>query len=256
MCPFPVLYADTDIKVRFSNNLAHSIAGQSTVLAICLLRRESGGESPISPDEWIRDVVARRAAPLGEEEENARAAARDMLRHGKYKPTGRGKPASEYLLNYARREGQIPRVNAIVDVANSISLEYVVPISVWDADRVNAAEYVFRTGTDDESYVFNTAGQLIELAGLVCGCAVEYPGGPGRPCVTPVKDSMTTKTSDASKYIGFVIYAPGQVFSRERLWGILDHVGRAYAEYTTFSVVGSTVVDPGESETIVVEPES
>src|SRR5690606_14984603 len=52
--------------------------------------------------------------------EARRLAARDMLRHGRYKPTGRGKPASEYLLR-ALAEGDFPRIHAVVDVNNLVS---------------------------------------------------------------------------------------------------------------------------------------
>ena len=42
-------------------------------------------------------------APL-QREESLRSAVRDMLRHGGYKPTGRGKPASEYLVRAANED--------------------------------------------------------------------------------------------------------------------------------------------------------
>lgn len=245
-----VLNADTDIKVRFSNNLAHSTSGNSILLAICVLRRDSGSESTISPDGWISDLVARRALPLDEAEESARVAARDMLRHGKFKPTGRSKPASEYLLNYVRREGDMPRVSDVVDVANAFSLEYVVPVSVWDLDRAPAAAYVFRLGGEDEAYVFNATGQSINLSGLVCGCAVTDAGAGGTPCVNPVKDSMATKTTELSELVGFVMYAPGGVMDRERLEEAMRRAGEVYAKYTAFSVIGALVLAPGESDSI------
>jgi hypothetical protein len=43
-----------------------------------------------------------------------RAAVRDMLRPGGCKPTGRGKPASEYLVR-AASEGQLAPINLAVD---------------------------------------------------------------------------------------------------------------------------------------------
>ena len=50
-----------------------------------------------SPD-WPLALLSLEAdAPL-ERSEEVRVATRDLLRHGGYKPTGRGKPASEYLV--------------------------------------------------------------------------------------------------------------------------------------------------------------
>ncbi len=46
-----------------------------------------------------------------------RRRVRDMLRHGHYKPTGRGKPASEFLLQ-AALSGSFPHVRCPVDVNN------------------------------------------------------------------------------------------------------------------------------------------
>ena len=50
-----------------------------------------------TPPAIIAALRPDAAAPL-ERNEETRAAVRDMLRHGGYKPTGRGKPASEFLL--------------------------------------------------------------------------------------------------------------------------------------------------------------
>jgi len=46
-------------------------------------------------------LLAARQGPLREAEEAVRTAVRDLLRNGSYKPTGRGKPASEYLVRDA-----------------------------------------------------------------------------------------------------------------------------------------------------------
>src|SRR4051812_32529572 len=54
------------------------------------------------------------AAPLSADD-SVRSAVRDLLRHGGYKPTGRGKPASEYLVR-AATEGQLSSINLAVDV--------------------------------------------------------------------------------------------------------------------------------------------
>ena len=51
-------------------------------------------------------------APLTRSEET-RQAIRDLLRHGGYKPTGRGKPASEYLVK-AVDAGKLGPINAAV----------------------------------------------------------------------------------------------------------------------------------------------
>ena len=60
------------------------------------------------------ESCARAVAARDSERSGARrASVRDMLRFGAYKPTGRGKPASEYLLN-AAAEGHFPFISAAV----------------------------------------------------------------------------------------------------------------------------------------------
>src|SRR5215210_519100 len=104
-------------------------------------------------------------APL-RRDEAVRGAVRDVLRHGGYKPTGRGKPASEYLVR-AAGEGALGTINVAVDACNVVSLHSGFPISVVDLDRGRAPFHiaVARTGT---SYVFNASAQEIDLGGLLC----------------------------------------------------------------------------------------
>jgi DNA/RNA-binding domain of Phe-tRNA-synthetase-like protein len=134
----------------------------------------------------LRDMLrADAAAPLARDEA-VRAAVRDMLRHGGYKPTGRGKPASEYLVR-AAEEGALGSINLAVDACNAVSLHSGFPISVVDLDRARAP---FRVGVaaPGSTYVFNASGQEIDLGGLVC--LFDADG----PCANAVRDAQRTKT--------------------------------------------------------------
>ena len=161
------------------------------------------GIHPPAFDQGLKDLIKERGQELTPAEEALRKRARDVLRNGKYKPTGRGKPASEYLIRRAREaedaevpHDAFPRVNAPVDCCNFISLRHLYPISMWDLDRAGAETFVFRLGAPDESYVFNESGQRIELQDLVVGCRSRGSDDSGEPIVNPVKDSMGTKTGD------------------------------------------------------------
>jgi DNA/RNA-binding domain of Phe-tRNA-synthetase-like protein len=138
-----------------------------------------------SPSELVALLSGGAAAPLASDDA-VRKAARDLLRHGGYKPTGRGKPASEYLLA-ACAEGSLVSINLAVDACNVVSLHSGLPISVVD---LALAREPFRIGIakDGESYVFNASGQSIDLSGLLC--LFDADG----PCANGVKDSQRTKT--------------------------------------------------------------
>jgi DNA/RNA-binding domain of Phe-tRNA-synthetase-like protein len=138
-----------------------------------------------------------------------KAAVRNMLRHGKYKPAGRAKPSNEYLLASALAGegglGEFPFVNGPVDANNAVSLEWGYPASVFDAAKTGRELYL-RRGFPGESYVFNPSGQSIELEDLIVVCRRD--GGAWSPCGNPVKDAMATKVFEDARDVVAVVYAP------------------------------------------------
>jgi DNA/RNA-binding domain of Phe-tRNA-synthetase-like protein len=146
------------------------------------------------------------AAPM-KADDALRAAVRDLLRHGGYKPTGRGKPASEYLVR-AAAEGALSSINAAVDACNAVSLHSGLPISVVDLDRARAP---FRVGIAPAGtrYVFNASGQEIDASGLLCLFDADGASANG------VKDAQRTKTH------------AGTTRTLSIVWGTLALPGRA-----------------------------
>lgn len=133
-----------------------------------------------------------------------RARVRKMLRFGKYRASGRGKPASEFLLRAALEE-RFPVIGGPVDVNNAISLSTGFPGSLFDADRTGP-DLLLRHGREGEAYVFNRSGQTIDLQDLLLVCRKAEFGW--EPCGNPVKDSMTTKIGDGTRNVLAVLYVP------------------------------------------------
>jgi DNA/RNA-binding domain of Phe-tRNA-synthetase-like protein len=163
------------------------------------------GEMP-SPPELITLLSLTAPAPF-RSDDSVREAVRDLLRHGGFKPTGRSKPASEYLLR-AVGENKLSSINAAVDVCNIVSLHSGMPISVVDLDRASPP---FRVGIAPAgtTYVFNASGQSIDLGGLVCLFDAEGP------CANAVKDAQRTKTTEQTRR------------TLSLVWGTTDLPGRA-----------------------------
>jgi len=134
----------------------------------------------LSLEPKVADAVKLRS------DDATRAAVRDLLRHGGYKPTGRGKPSSEYLLR-AVSEGALGVINPVVDACNAVSLHSGLPISVIDLDRARPPLRVGVAGPG-EKYIFNASGQEIDVSGLLCLFDAEGPTANG------VKDAQRTKT--------------------------------------------------------------
>ena len=124
-------------------------------------------------------------APLATSDE-VKKHVRDLLRQGGYKPTGRGKPSSEYLLGVAA-EGPLPAINLAVDTCNAVSLHSGLPISVVDLARAREPLSI-AVAPPGTSYIFNASGQTIDLGGLLC--LFDADG----PCANAVKDAQRTKT--------------------------------------------------------------
>jgi DNA/RNA-binding domain of Phe-tRNA-synthetase-like protein len=180
------------------------------------------GQSPTPPD--ILALLRLDAPAPVHSDDSVRDAVRRMLRHGGFKPAGRSKPASEYLLK-AVGDGTLSSINAAVDVCNIVSLHSGLPISVVDLDK---AQPPFRVAIvpSGASYVFNASGQTIDLAGLVC---LEDSAG---PCGNAVKDAQRTKTDAATRRTLSVIWGSNELGDRTgqaEMWyrELLRQVGAA-----------------------------
>jgi len=147
------------------------------------------GELPVP--EWLLDFLRPGAHAPMTTNERIRTAVRDMLRVFGYKPTGRGKPSSEYLAR-AVEENRLASINLAVDAGNAVSLHSGLPISVVDLDRTRSPLSLLVAGAGME-YVFNPAGQIIDVEGLPC--LFDADG----PCANAVKDAQRTKTNEATR---------------------------------------------------------
>src|SRR5438067_5075988 len=94
-----------------------------------------------SPADLLALLEPDAPAPLASDDA-VREAVRALLRQAGFKPTGRSKPASEYLIK-AVRERLLSPINPAVDVCNVVSLHSGLPISVIDLDRASGP---FRVG--------------------------------------------------------------------------------------------------------------
>ena len=83
----------------------------------------------LSVPSWLVEQLQIEASTPVRRDEATRAAVRNLLRHGGYKPTGRGKPAAEYLVR-AAAAGLLKSINVAVDACNAVSLHSGLPISV------------------------------------------------------------------------------------------------------------------------------
>jgi len=176
------------------------------------------GPSPDPLREELEAVVARVAAADEHPAAPRKKAVRDVLRTRGYKPAGRGKPASEYLAAMARK-GDFPVIDVLVEINNLVSLESGLPISVIDVGKFEHGA-MLRFGEQGERFVFNPAGQEIDLKGLLVVCDGAVPRG------TPIKDSMATKVGPDTDAVLAVIYGSRATVDAAEM----ERHGRRFAE--------------------------
>jgi DNA/RNA-binding domain of Phe-tRNA-synthetase-like protein len=176
-------------------------------------------ESIASPPEILALLDSGAAAPL-ESSDEVRQKIRALLRSAGFKPTGRSKPASEYLL----AASPVRPINAAVDAGNAVSLHSGLPISVVDLDRVRAPLRV-AIAPPGSSYVFNQADQVIDVGKLLC--LIDADG----PCANAVKDAQRSKTDGATRRTLSLLWSSRELGGRGEAacrW-YLDLVARAGA---------------------------
>lgn len=184
----------------------------------------------VATTDEIRRLFSVDAEAPFSSDEAVRGAVRDLLRHGGYKPTGRGKPSSEYLIR-AVSEGALGSINVVVDACNVVSLHSGLPISVIDLDR---AKEPLRIGVaaPGAKYVFNASGQEIDVGGLLCLFDADGPTANG------VKDAQRTKTNAGTRRTLTVVWGtkalPGRAKKAAELYRkLLEEAGA-----TTEAVIG------------------
>ncbi len=156
-------------------------------------------------DNLFREFLIQNISETirSERDEILKKSVRDMLRYGKYRPSGRGKPASEYLWEAAQK-GSFPFINNFVDALNFVSLKSGLPVSLIDTKKAGTENFRIRRGREGEFYDFNSSGQILHLEDLLLAATLEED----MPVATPVKDSQKTKIDEKSKEFVALIYSP------------------------------------------------
>jgi DNA/RNA-binding domain of Phe-tRNA-synthetase-like protein len=114
-------------------------------------------------------------------------------------PTKR-RPSSEALLNRALKDKPLYNINTLVDLGNWCSLDFLLPICVYDADAVQDQVRV-RTGRNGETYLGHN-DQIMNMEGRFIIADEEGPFG------SPISDSQRTAVTTASRNAYLVIFAP------------------------------------------------
>jgi len=127
--------------------------------------------------------------------------ARRLFRSIGVDPTRR-RPSSEALLNRALKSKPLPAINTLVDTGNWCSLEFLLPICVYDAENI-VGRVTVRLGAVEETYIA-LDGRSIHLNGRYVLADELGPFG------SPILDSQRTAVSESTKNAILGLYAPAE----------------------------------------------
>jgi DNA/RNA-binding domain of Phe-tRNA-synthetase-like protein len=120
--------------------------------------------------------------------------ARALYRRFGIDPT-RVRPSSEALMRRLKKGEPLPRINSLVDVANSLSVQLQVPVGLYDLGKVRGDELVVRLGAEGESYT-GIGKDRVNVAGRICVADAEGPIG--NPSSDSARTMITTDTDRAA----------------------------------------------------------
>jgi len=156
------------------------------------LERISAEVAPILAPEWIFP-------------DNYQKGIRSLLKAYGFHPSGRNRPASEFLVKDLLGRGAFNPINNVVDINNHLSLTTHLPISIFDRAKAGD-DLILRVGIEGEQYVFNREGQELSLKHLLLVARHDTTPA-GTPVGSPVKDSQATKVFEDTSSITGVVYS-------------------------------------------------
>ncbi|MBU1109152.1 MAG: hypothetical protein KKB51_20915 [Candidatus Riflebacteria bacterium] len=164
---------------------------------------------------------------------------RSLLKTFGFHPSGRSRPASEFLFKDLQNRGGFNFINNVVDINNHLSLTSHLPISTFDLEK-SGYDLCLRIGLDDETYIFNREGQELSLKKLL---VVARHGMDSAAIGSPVKDSQGTKVFEESKNIAVVIYTSGNVTTEDDMQRLLDRYVRLLKKETGAAEIESAILN-------------
>ena len=127
--------------------------------------------------------------------------ARRLYHNFGMEPT-RYRPSSEALFRRVIKQKSLYRINSIVDVCNYCSLKFLLPIGLYDTDKIQG-QVSLRLGGVGEEYD-GIGKETIHVAGRLA--LTDEQGAFGNPSA----DSLRTSIDLKSRNVLMVIFAPGE----------------------------------------------
>jgi DNA/RNA-binding domain of Phe-tRNA-synthetase-like protein len=159
--------------------------------------------------------------------------ARELYRRTGVDPT-KLRPSSEALLRRVLRGEALYRINSLVDTCNLCSLEFLLPIGLYDREAIHGA-VTARLGRPGESYESLGKGAYA-VGGRLALFDEDGPFG------SPTNDSRRTAITEATTACMLVIFAPTS-YPRARLVHHAEQMEGRLRAFAAAQDVAHTIVE-------------
>jgi len=189
-------------------------------LRIGLIEAEGVRVGPSRPEylRRIEEEIRSRISPEYVYPDPFQKRIRSLLKTWGFHPSGRNRPASEFLVKDLQVRGAFNPINVVVDINNHLSLVSHLPISILDLDKTGE-KLSMRIGMESESYIFNREGQELALKNLL---VVARSEGDLRAVGSPVKDSQMTKVFETTSRVAGFVYTTRNLSPDEEFGPFLE----------------------------------
>lgn len=188
------------IKMKELIEISSELTGK--IKASCLLFRGLNCQE-YNPNLWyeIQKIIEEYQSKFGEPAEATQILkpARDLYRAIGMEPT-RNRPSSEALLRRILQRKELYQINSLVDASNFCSLKFLLPIGLYDFQKISG-QIELRRGREGEEY------QGIRKDMIHVNDRFTLADGKG-PFGNPSADSLRTAVNLETESILFVIFAP------------------------------------------------
>ena len=182
--------------------------------------------------ESLGRELAARHADLPPSRIPGLAEARDLYKSFGMEPT-RHRPSSEALLRRLLRGKGLYRISNLVDACNLASLSFLLPIGMYDLDRIEG-DVVVRSGEPGEEYPGIRKGP-VHLEGRLGLFDAAGPFG------SPTSDSARTSTGARTTRVLAVVMATSG-YPAATMASHLEACGRIFADYCRAETAFATVL--------------
>jgi len=225
-----MVFGSMSATVRLDATLADRVC-------LAVISAEGVVVRPHDPAVWqeVDRVAAAYRARFGGKQPGEIAElqpARELYRRTGEDPT-KLRPSSEALLRRVLRGEALYRINSLVDTCNLCSLEFLLPIGLYDSNRIRG-EVAARLGRAGESYESLGKGAYV-VEGRLALFDEDGPFG------SPTNDSRRTAITEATTACMMVIFAPASC-PRARLAQYAGHAGDHLRVFASARAVGQVLV--------------